>query len=69
MSSLATNQPLEVIAEGEWEGLTRSQWGQRILFYVVFTPPPPSHHGIAWVLPVISLVSTLVPLMLFSAVK
>jgi hypothetical protein len=27
-------------------GLTRSQWGQRILFYVVFTPPPPSHHGV-----------------------
>jgi hypothetical protein len=26
------------------------------LFAVGFTPPPPSHHGSVWLLPVISLV-------------
>ncbi len=33
------------------------------LFYVVFTPSPPSHHGSVWVLPVISLflTSTVLP--------
>jgi hypothetical protein len=34
------------------------QWGQFILFSVVFTSPPPSHHGNVWLLPVISLVLT-----------
>jgi hypothetical protein len=31
------------------------QRGQFILFYVVFTSFPPSHHGSVWLLPVISL--------------
>ncbi len=34
------------------------QRGQCILFSVVFTPPPSSHHGTFWVLPVISLLLT-----------
>jgi hypothetical protein len=33
------------------------QRGQCILFSVVFTPSPPSHHGSVWVLPVISLLT------------
>jgi hypothetical protein len=28
------------------------------LFSVAFTPPPPSHHGNVWLLPVISLLLT-----------
>jgi hypothetical protein len=35
-----------------------SQRGQYILFSVVFTPPPLSHHGSIWLLPVISLLLT-----------
>jgi hypothetical protein len=35
-----------------------SQWAQCILFSVVFTPSPPSHHGSVWLLPVISLLLT-----------
>ncbi len=34
------------------------QWGQHILFSVVFTPPPSSHHGSVWLVPVISLPTT-----------
>ncbi len=34
------------------------QRGQCILFSVVFTPSPPSHHGSVWALPVISLLLT-----------
>ncbi len=34
------------------------QWAQRVLFSVVFTPSPPSHHGSVWVLSVISLLLT-----------
>ncbi len=32
--------------------------GQCVLFSVVFTPPPPSHHGSVWLLPVVSLLLT-----------
>jgi hypothetical protein len=32
-----------------------NQLGQYILFSVVFTLPPPSHHGIVWLLPYSSL--------------
>jgi hypothetical protein len=35
--------------------MSSCQRGQRIMFSVVFTPPPPCHHGIVWVIPVISL--------------
>jgi hypothetical protein len=34
------------------------QWGQFILFSVVFTPSPPRHHGTVGVLSVISLFLT-----------
>jgi hypothetical protein len=35
-----------------------THWGQRVLFSVVFTPSPPSHHGSVWVLPVLSVLLT-----------
>ncbi len=37
---------------------SRSQRGQFILFSVVFSPHPRSHHGSVWLLPVISLLLT-----------
>ncbi len=35
---------------------------QCILFSVVFTPPPPSHHGIVWLLPVHCIASAGLPI-------
>jgi hypothetical protein len=37
-------------------------WGQCILFSVVFTPPPPCHHGSVWLLPTCHLSTLLLTL-------
>jgi hypothetical protein len=45
---------MEKIFDREKAQVSRPR-GQCILFSVVFTPSPPSHHGSVWVLPVIFL--------------
>jgi hypothetical protein len=60
---------MEVAEKASWEGWPtegktmgfgkgQSNKDQCILFSVVFTPSPSSHHGSVWVLPVISLLLT-----------
>ncbi len=47
----------ETVSCTEYSGPQRCQC---ILYSVVFTPSPPSHHGSVWLLPIISLLLTTV---------